>query len=700
LNSSIGSGEFWKIKMSNRERPKWPMEAHPWRDEATAYRRRAQESALGSRRAKWRTKAVSLASEILEGKIPQGPKGVYQPAESDAIAASLRQANLLPSNHTLPGVEDNTSNNLLLGTVVGEAAAILLKRRTELETWAVACRLWFNFEGALPAFRARLQSEFRADRSFRKRFDTLTKSIVDRAVADPAHKMSPQDRDNFLALIENWRKTKDLRSVWFGLRQLRHPLVFGGEVDAVVYVYLAIDPARASQALERFDNPYQISMTLSPLGGLGLNQSFMAWADLLKCAAPCFAEDGTWTGGTLEPLLLAIAQDALQEARLPLDTADDVVIARDDELKTLAVAIGKIISEKRKGPSLALRWGAWLFRASAGSLDAESQQYPKDLRQSATPPWRMLEALARSEAASTWNAIAASDSSPEEVLYLLCAKILAASERKSDGPDKEPLWRCIPTVPEDYLGESGRATRNLTSLFSLATARPDGLRYRTLSMLFFQREPLTLYRELWNRTLALRELTEHWQSGDQDDGRNDAKRTIAMVLAIGLCLVDYYAIVESPPELTVAQRLENFGDLFRLVYDGLREMQVIELFDQAFLSSLYGHLLIRRALYENPNAGGITVVTPLSKQFRPTLPDMLAHIAGVTQPFFQGLDGLQKNGVSADRILTALRDGGVDLPMLVDCARNLGRIDAHRPLQFDAAARIAEQSVKDQVHAV
>jgi hypothetical protein len=677
--------------MSNSVEPKWPREAHPWRDEATAYRRRAQESALGSQRSKWRVNAVSLASEILESKISPGPRGAYQPAESDAIAASLRQADLLPSNNTTgSAAEDNTSNSILLGTVVGEAAAVLLKRRTDREAWAIVCRLWFNFDGALSAFRTRLQSEFRSDKSFRKRFDALAERIVDKAIADPTYKMSLHDRDNFLALLENWRRTKDLRSIWFGLRQLRHPLIFGGEVDALVYVYLAIDPARASQALDRFDNPYQISMALSPLSGLGLNQSFTAWADLLKYAAPCFAADGTWMGGTLEPLLLAIAQDALQEARLPPGTAEDVLTVRDEELKSLAIAIGKIISDKRDGCSLALRWGAWLFRTSAGSLDGEGQQHPKDLRQSATPLWRMLEALARSEAAKNWNAIAASDASPEEVLYLLCVKILAASERKSNGPDKEPLWRCVPTAPEDYLGERGRWTRSLTSLFSLPTARPDGLRYRMLCMLFFQGDPVALYREFWKRTLTLRELTEHWQSGQQDDGRNDAKRTIAMVLAIGLCLVDYYAVMESQPEVTVERRSENFGELFRLVYDGLREMQVIELFDQAFLSSLYGHLLIRRALYENPNAGGMTVVTPLSKQFRPTLADMLAHIAGVTQLFFQGLDGLQKNGVSADRIITALNDGGVDLRMLVDCARNLDRIDAHRPLQFDAAARIAD----------
>lgn len=305
--------------MSESVELRWPREAHPWRDEATAYRRRAQESALGSRRrAKWWTNAVSLASELLESKISPVSESVYQPAESDAITASLRQASLLPSGSTTgSSAEDNTSNNILLGIVIGEAAAALLKRKTGRETWTIACGLWFNFGGALSAFRTALQSEFRSDRKFRKRFDALAERIVDKAIADPVYKMSTRDRDNFLALLENWRKTKDLRAVWFGLRQLRHPLVFGDEVGTLVYVYLAIDPARASQALDRFDNPYQISMVFSPLSGLGLGQNFAAWADLFKYAEPCFAADGTWTGRTLEPLLLVIAQDALQEARTP-----------------------------------------------------------------------------------------------------------------------------------------------------------------------------------------------------------------------------------------------------------------------------------------------------------------------------------------------------------------------------------------------
>ena len=80
--------------------------------------------------------------------------------------------------------------------------------------------------------------------------------------------------------------------------------------------------------------------------------------------------------------------------------------------------------------------------------------------------------------------------------------------------------------------------------------------------------------------------------------------------------------------------------------------------------------------------------------------ERLAHIAGVTQPFFQAIDGLPRNGVSDDRIVTALKDGGIDLPMLVDCARSLNRINAHRPLQFDAAARIADRLVADQARAV
>jgi hypothetical protein len=682
----------WKMTMPETAEPRWPKEAHPWRDEAQAYRRRVSERALAwLERATWRARAVSQASDVLERKLGAEPASVDKQFDFEPIALALRQANLSGAPDAgASATEQADSNNLILGALVGEAAAVLLHRKTTHNVWSVAHGLWFNFDGAFVSFRTRLRTDLLSDRSFRERFDILADKVVDQAIANPADRMIEREHGSFLALLETWRRAPDLRSVWLGLPQMRHVHLFS-EVDSLVNIYFTVDAARAVELLSRFDNPYQIWAVLSGIGGLGLDRNFAAWADFLRHAPPSFVDDGSWTGRTLEPLLLVIAQQALSEARVPEDTGADVMTVREGELRSLTTAITALIAEKPQGAALALRWGGWLFRFSSSALDHEGQQYPRDLRQRSTPFWRMLETLARSEAAKSWNAIPVADAASDEVLCLLCSKILAANENNFALPDREPLWRCIPAAPEDFLGEQGCATRNLTSLFSTFGARPDGLKFRMLSFLFLAGDPVALYRQFWRRTLTLRELAEHWQSGEPNDGRIDAKRVLGMVLAVGLSLVDCYAVASLPNDVDTHDRSIHFGELFGLVYDGLREIQAIELFDQTFWSTLYMHLLIRRALYENARAGDVVITAPLGPDVQPTLASMLANVAGVTPAFFQGLDGLTRNGVSVDRVTAALSEGGINLPMLVDSARRLNEIDPRQPLQIEAAARVVDQ---------
>jgi hypothetical protein len=130
-----------------------------------------------------------------------------------------------------------------------------------------------------------------------------------------------------------------------------------------------------AELLDRFDNPYQIWAVLSGWGGLGLDRSFSTWSEMFRHAQPSFEEDGTWTRRTLEPLLLAIAADAIGQARLPKDTPDDLVVARGEELNLLLAEISKVIGQKQGGSSLGLRWGAWLFRLSAGGGSSDEEPY-------------------------------------------------------------------------------------------------------------------------------------------------------------------------------------------------------------------------------------------------------------------------------------------------------------------------------------
>ena len=672
--------------MSDIAAPRWPQEAHPRRDEAQIYRQRVAERALAQfKEASWRQSAVSEACQIFERLSGTSSNG--EETAPQAIIDALLAANLIPASDAGSAESDAPTNNLVFGSLIGEAAALFLYRRTDRIAWTAVNGVLSNFDGMLTSFRMCLHSPFQNDQSFRERFNALADAVVADNLVRPALTTKGRDSDIFLSLLEQWRKSPELRSVWSGLPGMRHSY-YPSEVDVLSNIYLELDTGRLAELLDRFDNPYQVWTVLTGFAWLGLDRNFVAWTELFRHAAPSFTDDGSWNKRSLEPLLLVIAQDALRHARLPKDAAEDLVSARQVEFNCLTAAIGKLIAEKPHGSSLALRWGAWLFRLSAGGTNDE-EPYPQDLRQGITPLWRMLEALARSDAAKSWNSIPVPDAAFEEVLSLLAAKIVAANERNSMYPGAEPLLRCLPEAPENFLGDSGRGTRELTRLFSSYGARPDGLKYRTFSLLMLQGNPVSLYRDLWRRTLTLRELAEHWQAGEQNDGRMDAKQVLGMVLSIGLTTLDYYADTRSITDLNSPREPDQFGELFALVYDGLREVQAIELFNQPFWTNLYMHLLVRRALYENAHVEKVVVAAPLSPDTEPTLSTMLTNIAGVAPIFFDGLDSLIRNSIPIERVANALQSENINLGTIVEAARRLNEIDERHPYRIETATQIA-----------
>ena len=225
---------------------------------------------------------------------------------------------------------------------------MLLRERTEFAVWSFVCGLWFSFNGALPSFRARLQADLTDDDGFRLRLDLLADAIIANTIERPTLRMSETDRDNLGALLENWRSARDLRTVWMGLPQMRHA-VPSREADTLVYVYLLVNPRRAAELLDRLDNPYQAWAILTGFGSAGVDRSFGAWAALLRHAPPSFANDGCWSGRTLEILLLVVAQDELMGAVLRNDTDAATATAREEELGALTSSIAALISEKPEG---------------------------------------------------------------------------------------------------------------------------------------------------------------------------------------------------------------------------------------------------------------------------------------------------------------------------------------------------------------
>lgn len=667
--------------------PLWPQEAHPWRDESRIYRQRAAEGAWAQfNEAGWRQEAISRASLIIEEAI--NVQTDERTVVAEPIIEALRAVDLIPAAAA-------TSTNPAIGlvdplfdTLMGVAAASLLHERTERLIWRAALEMLSRSHSMFMPFHMTIESFYRDDESFRTLFDKLADQILEDEIVDPVSRICEREQGIFLRLLEDWRTAPELQSVWFGLPQAQH-IFHWGEFSTLANIYISCSPARLTQLLERFDNPYQI---WSAITGLHVNKHFAQWSQLFAYALPAFESNGNWNGKTLEPLLLVIAQDGLRQARLPQTATEETIAVRANELDTLTTAIADVIAAKPQGAQLGLRWGAWLFRMSTGGTATEQAPRLEDLRYGAAPFWRMLEALARSSAATGWNEIDVPDPYSEEVLCVLATKVLAASEQSLAFPDDAPLFRCLPEMPEDFLGENGRVTRDRVRLFWTYNSRPDALKFRIFGLLLVQDDPVSRFRGLWKRTLILRELAEHWQSGQQDDGREDAKQVLGMVLAIGLSVIDYYA----DSRRTFPRDPQQFGELFRLVYDGVRELRAIELFNREFYSSLSTHLLIRRALYEGSTIRDIPLPVSLAPDTDPTLSTMLADIAGIAPIFFDGLDSLLRNGVSIQHVAAAIRSRGIDLSSLVSAATELNNIDERRPYRIDAASRIVAELEKPE----
>jgi hypothetical protein len=653
----------------------WPLEAYPRPDASQAFRIKEAERALSLlSEADWHADSVERASKILEEAVIAG----FDQDELDieSVAEKIRQADLVP--HAARAV-DNSANQFIMDSIVGEATGLLLYQKTNRVAWTLATGLWSHFHSMLMVLGNFLKGRYESDAEFRQSFDNLA-SVIFHQAATPGLIEQTSGKGELERFAERWREAPKLRDVWSGLNWMRYE--YGpSETGILANIYLKLNTAALATFLEHFDNPYQVWDILTGWAHLGLDRKFAAWSEMFRHAQPSFEKDGSWTRRTLELLLLEIAEDALKQARLPKDAADGLVQERGEQFDSLTKRIAEIISRKPGGAPLALRWAGQLFRSSAHGTD--EQPYPRDLRNETTPLWRMLEALGRSDAASTWNDIAVPDAAPEEVLSLLAAKTVAADERKSKFPDMKPLLDCCPDGPEDFLGMHAIGKRMETMPFLTQNTRPDALRFRVFGLLFFQGNPVDLYRNLWRRTLTLRELAEHWHTSEQGDGRADANRVLSMILAIGVNLVDLYADTRSASTGEFPRSMEQFEQLFKAVYDSLREIRAIEVFHQPFWSILFTHLLVRRVIYERSQIGDLVLKTPLSPAARPTLPEMLADVAGLTQSFFQALDNLVRNGVSAERIAEELKSGGVDLASLIDAAQRLNAIDEKRPYRIE-----------------
>jgi hypothetical protein len=112
------------------------------------------------------------ACQIMELTIDRRPDD--QRVESEPLVEAFLAANLVPR------ADGNLAdaNDLVLGALIGEVAALILHRRTERIVWKTIRSLLRQLNGMFLAFRITVRSLFQDDEAFRERLNKLADEIV------------------------------------------------------------------------------------------------------------------------------------------------------------------------------------------------------------------------------------------------------------------------------------------------------------------------------------------------------------------------------------------------------------------------------------------------------------------------------------------------------------------------------------------
>lgn len=604
----------------------------------------------------------------------------------EAVVGALEQAGLPEDASSLrdasadDGIYDDMSP--AVAALVGRAAILLLRNEPDQRSWKFVLNLRQRGNRLGPALDELLEQAL-ADDGFRDRFFDLAESLVTAAAAEPEKNVLKSKREAFASLLRKWRDGPILQEVWFGLRGLDYIHYFGSEGKAL-RVVARLDPHRFVDLLSGFDNPYQI---WSAIAVTRAGRSFEEWRALVEAAPPAFAVDGSWTGSVILPLLLVVAGQATAQGAAPFARYESAEEARagGHDVRDAAEIVAATLLSRADGRTAAFRWAAWLARGVA-SGSAEGPPVPTDARDRAFTAWQLLSTVALRAGPDAWMSLAPADLPAEEAWFSLMAKVVAVEQSPASVREYASLLATFMSAwpdddPESWQGRVGARLRAESGVVRTFARQPTTLGVRILAMpLTKSPDPVGAWSEIWRRCSVLREAVEFGElrlsvSSDDEDEQRAAAELCWLTVDLGLCVIDQVA----DDRIAVPYDRSNvLAGILPLLWDSVSEMLTINRFGGDTWDRARRHLVLHRALLAADRAAGLgTGVIRL--QTLPTLAGMLRAIAAPERSFFSTLAALLDAGISVMTLRHALKEGCVDLAVLLDAAERANSVDERRP---------------------
>lgn len=571
--------------------------------------------------------------------------------------------------------------------VLTMACVIVLSERPDLSTWRTVRQVARHSWQVEHWLGEAMSAHRRVSASAGQAYVTLAVRLfeaLESGELEAASERRNQDRKN---AREHWRANRSLEEVWWGLRG--SDFMNFEEEMRVFGVLSEIDLAVFQRLLGNSQDPLLVDAALLSAGVGAFTPRFAVWERCASDAPDAFAEDGSWNGSVLMPLLLLRARDELLEPgrQLPRFDANQTEMASlTSEVDALVQAVVDVLARRADAPGVFARWSTWLMRQQL----RQHNQDPVDIRSSDYVDKALVVRLGRAVAVRGLIPAPPAGAAPWEAWCYQCVLSMLADEGIGEPPPFAAFADQWELTPEDWHQRKGRDLLARASTRLPSDEIPGLFAHLLVFPLASSAGFAAGWLGLWNSAHYLREVLEFGSfdavESDYSDS-SDASHLLLLLGCMGLACFDQAASRLGKDDQVKADELVS---LHRILTSAAMEIsQLDDTLNRDRWQTILQHLALRR-IYGDERVACTSRAAVFAPGDETLIQAYMQYFQADPGDLIEFLHACMSNRFDAAMLRDELQGAAIDLQA---CVANLQRLhelnDRRYPLRADALRAIA-----------
>lgn len=466
-----------------------------------------------------------------------------------------------------------------------------------------------------------------------------------------------------------------LEELWWGLQGSD---CMNYEEEMRIFGLLSeIAPEKFQQLIAGSGNPFLVDSALLSANVGGFSPRFAQWEACTKAAPLAFAQDGSWTGSVLLPLLLVHARNELLNPgrQIPRHGADETEVATlTAEVANLVRAVVDVLASREDAMAMFARWSTWLMR----QVLRQNEKNFSDIRSHVFIDNALLDAIGKAMQEQPLIVDSPEDAAPWEVWCYRCVQSYFAHDKYISMPSFKEFASQWQLTPEDWHKQKGRDLLKRADLHLPGDDIP-GLSANLLVLPLSSQDCFASgWKQLWDGAYYLREVLEF---GSVDAGtktysdRVDASRLLLLLGCMGLACFDQAAarLKASPDRLAE----EMIGLHEALASAAMEVLHLDDTLNRDKWQILLQHLALRRVYWDGSYTGDHRVAL-FARQQVPTIQDYLNHFKADPCELVAFLHACMLNELDVPLLRGELQGATINLHTCVDTLKRLHKLRDNR----------------------